>query len=446
MSFLYPAFLVGALAVAIPIVLHLLRRDVAPEVPFSAVRLLQRSPIARSKRRRCGICCCSPRGSLRCCCLPPRSRVRIIAGAAGSSTVRIVAIDRSFSMGAPGALGTRCELARRAVDEAGAGRARRDRRLRRPRRRVAPPGPAAAGRAAAHGTRAGIRRDALRRCLREGGRARRRRLRTADRCHRPAARGLGGRAPGRSAGQPRRSTSGTWALPQTTSPLPDSASPAIAWWRRSTMPDAEPRSGQVRVERDGRRSPRPRLRGAAGFEHTTSRFRIACLRTDLSQCWWTMRTDSRRTTRDLRCSILCHARLRCSSHRGTPIPASTSPARSQRLRIATTSASTHALVTSTLAGREELGKYSAVVLLSTRGLDRRAWDALAALTRAGAGLLIAGSPDVEPAVLSTMFNWHPAMAGTEECISRRVVRHGSTPPDLPSVRLAAANLGQVRFR
>ena len=52
MSFLYPVFLAGAAAIAIPIVLHLLRRDLAPEVPFSAVRLLRNSPIERSKRRR----------------------------------------------------------------------------------------------------------------------------------------------------------------------------------------------------------------------------------------------------------------------------------------------------------------------------------------------------------------------------------------------------------
>ncbi len=52
MSFLFPAFLLGALAIAVPIALHLLRRDVAPEVPFTAVRLLQRSPIARSRKRR----------------------------------------------------------------------------------------------------------------------------------------------------------------------------------------------------------------------------------------------------------------------------------------------------------------------------------------------------------------------------------------------------------
>ena len=52
MSFLYPAFLIGALAIAIPIVLHFLRRDIAPEIPFSAVRLLRRSPVARSRRHR----------------------------------------------------------------------------------------------------------------------------------------------------------------------------------------------------------------------------------------------------------------------------------------------------------------------------------------------------------------------------------------------------------
>ena len=52
MSFLFPAFLVAALAVALPIALHLLRRDVAPDLPFTAVRLLKKSPVERSRRRR----------------------------------------------------------------------------------------------------------------------------------------------------------------------------------------------------------------------------------------------------------------------------------------------------------------------------------------------------------------------------------------------------------
>ena len=57
MSFLFPAFLIGGAAIAIPIVLHLLRRDAAPEVPFSAVHLLHRSPIERSHRRRMNCRC-----------------------------------------------------------------------------------------------------------------------------------------------------------------------------------------------------------------------------------------------------------------------------------------------------------------------------------------------------------------------------------------------------
>ncbi|MGH9311337.1 MAG: BatA domain-containing protein, partial [Vicinamibacterales bacterium] len=52
MSFLYPVFLAGAAAIAIPIVLHLLRRNVAPEVPFTAVRLLRRTPLEQTRRRR----------------------------------------------------------------------------------------------------------------------------------------------------------------------------------------------------------------------------------------------------------------------------------------------------------------------------------------------------------------------------------------------------------
>ena len=39
----HPLYLAGAALIALPIVLHLLRRDVAPPVPFTAVRLLRRA-------------------------------------------------------------------------------------------------------------------------------------------------------------------------------------------------------------------------------------------------------------------------------------------------------------------------------------------------------------------------------------------------------------------
>ena len=121
MSFLYPAFLVGALAIAIPIALHLLRRDVAPEVPFSAVRLLQRSPVVRSKRRRLRDLLLLAARIAALLLLAAAFARPYVAGAAGSSSVRIVAIDRSFSMGAPGRFAHALDLARRAVDEASPG-------------------------------------------------------------------------------------------------------------------------------------------------------------------------------------------------------------------------------------------------------------------------------------------------------------------------------------
>src|SRR4026208_2262045 len=50
MRFLTPPYLFGAALIALPIVLHLLRRDVAPPVPFTAVSLLRKSPVDRSGR------------------------------------------------------------------------------------------------------------------------------------------------------------------------------------------------------------------------------------------------------------------------------------------------------------------------------------------------------------------------------------------------------------
>ena len=45
MSFLSPLFLVGAAAAAVPIVLHLLKREPEARVKFAAVKLLQHAPV-----------------------------------------------------------------------------------------------------------------------------------------------------------------------------------------------------------------------------------------------------------------------------------------------------------------------------------------------------------------------------------------------------------------
>lgn len=52
LSFLYPAFLAGAIAIAIPVLLHLLRNQQAPELRFSAVRLLRGVKVEHTQRRR----------------------------------------------------------------------------------------------------------------------------------------------------------------------------------------------------------------------------------------------------------------------------------------------------------------------------------------------------------------------------------------------------------
>ena len=52
MSFLVPAFLIGCLAAAVPIVLHLLRRERLPRMPFSDIRFLQAARVEQTRRRR----------------------------------------------------------------------------------------------------------------------------------------------------------------------------------------------------------------------------------------------------------------------------------------------------------------------------------------------------------------------------------------------------------
>ena len=119
MSFLYPAFLAGIAAIAIPIVLHLRRRDVAPEVPFTAVRLLHGSPVERPRRRTLRDLLLLVARVTALVLLAFAFARPYLAGAAPASPLVIVAVDRSYSMGAPGQFERARELAadatRRAV-------------------------------------------------------------------------------------------------------------------------------------------------------------------------------------------------------------------------------------------------------------------------------------------------------------------------------------------
>src|SRR5437667_954282 len=52
MSFLTPLFLLGALAVAFPVVFHLIRRTTRERTPFSSLMFLQPSPPRLTRRSR----------------------------------------------------------------------------------------------------------------------------------------------------------------------------------------------------------------------------------------------------------------------------------------------------------------------------------------------------------------------------------------------------------
>ena len=52
MGFLAPGFLLGALAVGLPLYLHLLRRSTSTALPFSSLMLFELRPPSATRRRR----------------------------------------------------------------------------------------------------------------------------------------------------------------------------------------------------------------------------------------------------------------------------------------------------------------------------------------------------------------------------------------------------------
>jgi hypothetical protein len=97
------------------------------------------------------------------------------------------------------------------------------------------------------------------------------------------------------------------------------------------------------------------------------------------------------------------------------------------------------------AARQQAAGEAVVVLLSTRGLDRKSRDAIAAFVRNGGGLLVAASDNVEPAVLATMMGWQGFTAAVEArpagSLAPTDVRH----PIFRPFGALAANLGDGGF-
>jgi hypothetical protein len=99
-----------------------------------------------------------------------------------------------------------------------------------------------------------------------------------------------------------------------------------------------------------------------------------------------------------------------------------------------------------LAGSEALTAARVIVVVGTRGMERRARMALAAAVRDGRGLLVAAGPAVEPGVVREILGLEavfladdPAEAGAES-VAVTDVRH----PVLAALGPTVGNLGQVR--
>jgi hypothetical protein len=119
LSFLSPLFLIGLLGVAIPIALHLFRRESGPVVPFSAVRFLQRAPVQQTHRRRLhDLLLLALRVAALTLLALSFARPYLAAGKGPTSAgVTIVAVDRSFSMSGPGQFARARELALGVIDD-----------------------------------------------------------------------------------------------------------------------------------------------------------------------------------------------------------------------------------------------------------------------------------------------------------------------------------------
>ncbi len=119
-SFLSPLFLVGATAAAIPLVLHLLRREPEPRVKFAAVKLLKRAPVEHTEKRRLReLLLLALRITALVLLALAFARPFVASGAAVRSTgITVVLLDTSYSMSAPGRFDRAKQLAKAAIARA----------------------------------------------------------------------------------------------------------------------------------------------------------------------------------------------------------------------------------------------------------------------------------------------------------------------------------------
>ena len=115
MSFLFPAFLLGALAAAAPILLHFFARDRAPRLPFSDVRFLERAFVRHDRRRRLRELLLLALRVAALLLLAVAFARPFLDAAGGAQRVTVLVVDRSLSLSAPGQMALARERAREAI-------------------------------------------------------------------------------------------------------------------------------------------------------------------------------------------------------------------------------------------------------------------------------------------------------------------------------------------
>ena len=444
MSFLYPAFLLGAIAIAIPIVLHLLRRDVAPEVPFTAVRLLRRSPIQRSRRRRLqDLLLLAAR--VAALLLLAAAFARPYASSAASAGTRVIAIDRSYSMSGAGQFAKALDLARRAIDDATSGERVAVIAFDERAQLIAEPGSKADAKAALAGlsTSFGATRytslAGKATEIAEGGSGTLVVVSDLQRSGwenaQPIAMPAGWTVELRDVGAAR----GNLAI----AAVAVEADRLVATVRNGW---STRKTGRLRVRHDDRE-----LTTVAYDAPPSSSIEVPVeMRVPISGSLAVSLEDPDGFPAD-------DARYRSLGSGAQPRVLIVSYGTSNGFYVAraleTASSEEGGVAVDRTTGpafskmpADRLSDTSLIVLTATRGLDRRARDTIANFTRAGGGLLIAAAADLEGPVLSTVFGWQPALSPIEMrdeplTFAATDTRHPIFSPFGPLL----ANLGQVRF-
>lgn len=121
MGFLSPLFLLGLGAIAVPVLLHLFRREVAPDVPFAAVRYLEATRVERQERRRIQDWWLLLLRALALAVLALAFARPYLARALPEQPPVVVAVDTSYSMSSPATVAAAREAAGDVLDDLPAG-------------------------------------------------------------------------------------------------------------------------------------------------------------------------------------------------------------------------------------------------------------------------------------------------------------------------------------